>query len=152
MSKTPSVRATSTGGTRPRPRSRKANSERGLGSAAGNSLPVELVQAARAAYDKKAAAVVALDLRKAQAFTNFFFICTGQNTRQVQAIADAIDATLAKDGHKPAHVEGYERANWILLDYFTFVIHVFAPDARQFYDIERLWGSAERIELPDPAA
>jgi ribosome-associated protein len=70
----------------------------------------------------------------------------------VKAIADAIEEALAKDGHKPAHVEGYDRANWILLDYFTFIVHVFAPDARQFYDIERLWGSAERVDMPDPAA
>jgi ribosome-associated protein len=116
------------------------------------SLPDELVQAARAAYDKKATSVVALDLRKAQAFTDFFFICTGQNSRQVKAIADAIEMALAKEGTKPAHVEGYDRANWILLDYFTLVIHVFAPESRQFYDIERLWGSAERIDIPDPAA
>jgi ribosome-associated protein len=95
---------------------------------------------------------VALDLRKAQAFTDFFFICTGQNSRQVKAIADAIEMALAKKGTKPAHVEGYDRANWILLDYFTLVIHVFAPEPRQFYDIERLWGSAERIDIPDPAA
>jgi len=116
------------------------------------SLPDELVQAARAAYDKKATSVVALDLRKAQAFTDFFFICTGQNSRQVKAIADAIEMALAKEGTKPAHVEGYDRATWILLDYFTLVIHVFAPESRQFYDIERLWGSAERIDIPDPAA
>jgi ribosome-associated protein len=116
------------------------------------SLPDELVQAARAAYDKKATSVVALDLRQAQAFTDFFFICTGQNSRQVKAIADAIEMALAKTGTKPAHVEGYDRANWILLDYFTLVIHVFAPESRQFYDIERLWGSAERIDIPDPAA
>jgi ribosome-associated protein len=93
-----------------------------------------------------------LDLRKAQAFTDFFFICTGQNARQVKAIADAIEAALANGGHKPAHVEGYDRANWILLDYFSFIVHVFAPDAREFYDIERLWGSAERVGMPDPAA
>jgi ribosome-associated protein len=116
------------------------------------SLPDELVQAALAAYDKKATSVVALDLRKAQAFTDFFFICTGQNARQVKAIADAIEMALAKAGTQPAHVEGYDRANWILLDYFTFVVHVFAPESRQFYDIERLWGSGERIDLPDPAA
>jgi len=116
------------------------------------SLPDELVHAARAAYEKKATSVVALDLRKAQAFTDFFFICTGQNSRQVKAIADAIEMALAKEGTKPAHVEGYDRANWILLDYFTLVIHVFAPESRQFYDIERLWGSAERIDIPDPAA
>lgn len=151
MSKTPSVRAKTTAGPRPRPRARKTGGETPSGPA-GTSLPVELAQAARAASEKKAVAVVALDLRKAQAFTDFFFICTGQNIRQVRAIADAIEMALAKDGLKPAHVEGYDRANWILLDYFTFVIHVFAPDARQFYDIERLWGSAERIELPDPVA
>jgi len=116
------------------------------------SLPDELVHAARAAYEKKATSVVALDLRKAQAFTDFFFICTGQNSRQVKAIADAIEMALAKEGTKPAHVEGYDRANWILLDYFTLVIHVFAPEPRRFYDIERLWGSAERIDIPDPAA
>jgi ribosome-associated protein len=107
---------------------------------------------AKVAYEKKATGVVTLDLRKVQAFTDFFFICTGQNARQVKAIADAIEMALAKDGHKPAHVEGYDRANWILLDYFTFIVHVFAPDAREFYDIERLWGSAERVEMPDPAA
>ncbi len=151
MSRTPSVRAKTTAGPRPRPRARKTGGEAPPGPAE-TSLPVELAQAARAASEKKAAAVVALDLRKAQAFTDFFFICTGQNIRQVRAIADAIEMALAKDGLKPAHVEGYDRANWILLDYFTFVIHVFAPDARQFYDIERLWGSAERIELPDPVA
>ena len=116
------------------------------------SLPDELVQAARAAYEKKATSVVALDLRKAQAFTDFFFICTGQNSRQVKAIADAIETALAKTGTKPAHVEGYDRANWILLDYFTLVVHIFAPESRQFYDIERLWGSAERLDIPDPAA
>ena len=114
--------------------------------------PPELLRAARAAFEKKATDVVGLDLTKVQAFTDFFFICTGQNVRQVQAIADAIEAALAKDGLKPAHVEGYDRANWILLDYFTFIVHVFAPDAREFYDIERLWGSAERVEMPDPAA
>jgi ribosome-associated protein len=108
--------------------------------------------AARVAHEKKATGVVALDLRKIQAFTDVFFICTGQNARQVKAIADAIETALANEGLEPAHVEGYDRANWILLDYFTFIVHVFAPDARQFYDIERLWASAERIDMPDPAA
>jgi ribosome-associated protein len=124
----------------------------GVGTAPGAGLPAELSLAAAAAYEKKATGVVTLDLRKVQAFTDFFFICTGQNARQVKAIADAIEMALAKDGHKPAHVEGYDRANWILLDYFTFIVHVFAPDAREFYDIERLWGSAERVDMPDPSA
>ncbi len=150
MSKTTSARATTTPGPEPRPRRRKKAAENG--SAASTGLPPELTLAARAAYEKKATGVVVLDLRKAQAFTDYFFVCTGQNARQVKAIADAIDTALANEGHKPAHVEGYDRANWILLDYFTFVVHVFAPEARAFYDIERLWGSADRLELPDPSA
>ena len=96
--------------------------------------------------------MVALDLRKAQAFTDFFLICTGQNPRQVKAIADAIEAALGQDGIRPAHIEGYAQADWILLDYFNFVVHVFSPEQRRFYDLERLWGSAERLEIPDPAA
>ena len=116
------------------------------------ALPSEIAKAAEAAYGKKAANVVALDLRKAQAFTDFFLICTGQNTRQVQAIADAVEAAIRQDGTKPAHVEGYDRADWILLDYFTFVVHVFKPELRQFYDLERLWGAGERLEVPDPDA
>ena len=116
------------------------------------ALPDELVAAARAAYDKKATGVVVLDLRKAQAFTDFFFICTGHNPRQVKAIADAIETALGQDGLAPAHVEGYAKADWILLDYFSFVVHVFSPELRRFYDLERLWGSGERLEVPDPAA
>ena len=149
MSKTTSARATTTGSPEPRPRRKKAAES---GSAASTGHPPELTLSARVAYEKKATGVVVLDLRKAQAFTDYFFICTGQNARQVKAVADAIDTALANEGHKPAHVEGYDRANWILLDYFTFVVHVFAPEAREFYDIERLWGSAERLEMPDPAA
>ena len=111
------------------------------------ALPTDIAAAAKAAADKKATAMVALDLRKAQAFTDHFFICTGQNARQVTAIADAIEEALAGLGLTPAHVEGYAGADWILLDYFTFVVHVFSPELRRFYDLERLWGSAERIPL-----
>ena len=150
MSNTTSARAKTEAGPPPRPRKRaKATAGEG-GTPPG--IPAELTLAAKIAYEKKATGVIALDLRKVQAFTDFFFICTGQNARQVKAIADAVEMALAKDGHKPAHVEGYDRANWVLLDYFTFIVHVFAPEARGFYDIERLWGSAERVELPDPAA
>lgn len=116
-------------------------------STSATTLPDEIAAAARAAADKKATAMVVLDLRKAQAFTDHFFICTGQNARQVKAIADAIEAALAQDGLTPAHVEGYAKADWILLDYFTVVVHVFSPELRRFYDLERLWGSAERTEL-----
>ena len=147
MTEPKSVREKTTDGPAPRPRRRTKKP-----AAQATGIPAELTLAAKVAYEKKAAGVVALDLRQVQAFTDFFFVCTGQNTRQVKAIADAIEMALAKDGHKPAHVEGYDRANWILLDYFTFIVHVFAPDARAFYDIERLWGSAERVDMPDPSA
>lgn len=116
-------------------------------STSATTLPDEIAAAARAAADKKATAMVVLDLRKAHAFTDHFLICNGQNARQVKAIADAVEAALAQDGLTPAHVEGYARADWILLDYFTFVVHVFSPELRRFYDLERLWGSAERTEL-----
>jgi ribosome-associated protein len=111
-------------------------------------LPDDIVTAVRAAHDKKATAAVVLDLHNAQAFTDYFVICTGHNARQVKAIADAVEAALSEDGIKPAHVEGYAQADWILLDYFTFVVHVFSPELRRFYDLERLWGNAERVELP----
>ncbi|HNV03607.1 MAG TPA: ribosome silencing factor [Vicinamibacterales bacterium] len=150
MSRTPSARAKTAGGPGPGPRTRKAGGK-AAADTAGHEPPIALVRAARAAAEKKATDVVALDLRQVQAFTDFFLICTGQNTRQVRAIADAVEAALGKHGEKPAHVEGYDRANWILLDYFSFVVHVFAPEARAFYDIERLWGSASRLSLPDAA-
>ena len=152
MSKTPSARAKTTGAAAARPRTGKRTPGAGTAATPAGRVPPELAQAARAAHEKKATDVVVLDLRKVPAFTDFFFICTGQNARQVKAIADAIEMALAKEGQKPAHVEGYDRANWILLDYFTFIVHVFTPDARAFYDIERLWGSAERVAMPDPAA
>jgi len=151
MANSTSARAKTAGGPASRPR-RRTKAAADDGEARTPGLPEELTLAARVAHEKKAADVVTLDLRKVQAFTDFFFICTGQNARQVKAIADAIEAALATEWPKPSHVEGYDRANWILLDYFTFVVHVFAPEAREFYDIERLWGSAGRIEMPDPAA
>ena len=91
--------------------------------------------------------LVVLDLRKAAGFTDFFVICSGGNSRQVRAIADAVIEALAAEGAKPAHVEGYDRSEWILLDYFDFIVHVFAPETRMFYGLERLWGNAEAIEV-----
>jgi ribosome-associated protein len=107
--------------------------------------------AIRAAEDKKAHDLVVLDLRKAAGFTDYFVICSGTNPRQIRAIADGVMDTLAAAGAKPAHIEGYERSEWVLLDYFDFIVHVFAPETRTFYGLERLWGSAERIEpVPQP--
>jgi ribosome-associated protein len=114
-------------------------------------LPAQVEQAIHAAEDKKAIDLAVLDLRKAAGFTDFFLICSGTNPRQIRAIADAVMETLAQDGAKPAHVEGYDRSEWILLDYFDFIVHIFAPETRVFYSLERLWGNAERVEL-HPAA
>lgn len=111
------------------------------------TLPAQIERAIRAAEDKKAIELVVLDLRKAAGFTDFFLICSGTNPRQIRAIADAVMEALADQGAKPAHVEGYDRSEWILLDYFDFIVHIFAPETRLFYGLERLWGSAERIEL-----
>ena len=107
----------------------------------------DLMAAVAAALDKKAEDMVVLDLTKASAFTDFFVICTGTNRRQVQAIADGVEETLAKRGIKPALREGYDRGDWILIDYFDFIVHVFMPVTREFYSLERLWGDAERIEI-----
>ena len=110
-------------------------------------LPPQVALAASAAADKQATGLVVLDLRKAGGFTDYFVICSGSNPRQIRAIADHVRDTLAASGTKPAHVEGYDRSEWILLDYFDFVVHVFANETRLFYGLERLWGNAERIEL-----
>ena len=110
-------------------------------------LPAQIERAVHAAEDKKAMELAVLDLRKAAGFTDYFVIASGANTRQVRAIADSVLEQLGADGVKPAHVEGYDRSEWILLDYFDFIVHVFAPETRAFYGLERLWGSAERVEL-----
>ena len=110
-------------------------------------LPAQVAIAIAAAEDKQAQNLVALDLRKSASFTDFFVIASGTNTRQVRAIADAVIDSLAGKGVKPAFVEGYDRSVWILLDYFDFIVHVFGPETRVFYDLERLWGNAERIEV-----
>ncbi len=110
-------------------------------------LPAQVDLAIAAAEDKQAHKVVVLDLRKTAGFTDFFLIASGTNTRQVRAIADAVMDSLAAKGARPAYVEGYDRSEWILLDYFDFIVHVFAPETRVFYDLERLWGNADRIEV-----
>jgi ribosome-associated protein len=112
-------------------------------------LTSEVTRAVRVALEKKAMDVVVLDLRKTPAFTDFFVLCSGQNPRQVKAIADAVEEALRGAKIRPAHVEGYDRADWILMDFFTFIVHVFSPQTREFYALERLWGDAERIEMSD---
>ena len=112
-------------------------------------LTGEIAKAVRAALDKKAMEVVVLDLRQTPAFTDFFLLCSGQNQRQVHAIADAVEEALRAAKVRPNHVEGYDRGDWVLMDFFSFIVHVFTPQTREFYSLERLWGDAERIEVSD---
>ena len=111
-------------------------------------LDERMLTALNAAGEKKALELVALDLREVASFTDFFLIASGTNPRQVQAIADEIEDTLKKRGTRPARIEGYATAEWVLLDYGDFIVHVFEQKARRFYDLERLWRDAARVALP----
>ncbi|HEX6463357.1 MAG TPA: ribosome silencing factor [Vicinamibacterales bacterium] len=115
-------------------------------------LPADISTAVHAALDKKALDGLVLDLRHTPAFTDFFFLCSGQNARQVHAIADAVEQALRARGIRPSHIEGYDRAEWILMDFFSFIVHVFTPQTRAFYSLERLWGDAERVDVSDDRA
>lgn len=111
-------------------------------------LDERMLAALHAAADKKAHGLVALDLRPVASFTDFFLIGSAANTRQVQAIADAVVERLKAMGSRAARVEGYGSAEWVLLDYGDFVFHVFEEKARKFYDLERLWRDAAGVQLP----
>ena len=103
--------------------------------------------AAQAADEKKALEIVVLRLSAITEFTDYFVICTGNSTRQTQAIADAVIEELKKIKARPLHTEGYNNAEWILIDYGSFVVHVFTDQSRVFYDLERLWRDAEKVEI-----
>lgn len=106
----------------------------------------------RAAESKKAENVRVLDLRGgANAFSDFFVICTGGNPKQVQAIAEEIDIQLGKHGEHAISLEGFQNAEWVLADYGDMIIHVFSPKARDYYQLERLWNQAKVIEIPQAA-
>ena len=113
-------------------------------------LPEPIDQVVDAARDKKAANLLVLDLRSANGFTDYFVICSGRSTRQVRAIAESLEARLKAVGRRPAHIEG-AGTDWVLIDCFDFIIHVFTPESRDFYSLERLWGSAGRVEIRGPA-
>ena len=115
-------------------------------------LPEPIPQIVSAMEDRKALDVVILDLRASGAFTDYFVVGSGQSTRQVQAIVDAIEKRLRSIGMRPTHVEGYAHAHWVLMDCFDVIVHVFTSDTRDLYDLERLWGSATRIEVPTAGA
>ena len=111
-------------------------------------LDERILIALAAAGEKKAINSVVLDLREIASFTDYFVIASGANERQVQAISDEIVETLKKAGTSAARVEGYKTAEWILLDYGDFVMHIFGDKARKFYDLERLWRESIRVMLP----
>lgn len=101
----------------------------------------------QAVKDLKAEGVVLLDLRGIASFTDFFLICSGTSPRQVRAIADRVEEKLKAQRYSLLHKEGYEEASWVLLDYVDLVVHVFSPETRGYYDLERLWADAPRIDL-----
>ena len=114
-----------------------------------DQLDPELQLAIRCADEKKAVNMVGLDLREIASFTEYFFIASGMNQRQVQAIADEISEQLKQQlRRKAVRIEGYNSAEWVLLDYGDFVVHLFDKEARDFYDLERLWRDARRVEIP----
>lgn len=110
-------------------------------------IPANLDLAAKAALDKKGAEVVILDVRRESSFADYFLLASGANQKQVVAMADAVLTVLRAHGLRPSHVEGYPRQEWILMDYASFVVHIFTPRTRTFYDLERLWGGATRLEI-----
>jgi len=115
-----------------------------------NELRSHVALAVRACLDKKAENIIVLQLdEQASGFTDYFVVASGSNPRQVQAIADDVDQKLSAAGVQPKHREGHDQADWILMDYVDFVVHIFSESARKFYDLERLWKSARRLELTD---
>lgn len=111
--------------------------------------PGEVAAALQAARDKKAADLLLLDLAGLSSFTDYFLICSVGNPRQGQAISDEILLRLERGGLRPSHIEGYNQAEWILMDYLHFVVHIFSKQARLFYDLERLWRSAPRLSVEE---
>ncbi len=111
------------------------------------NLKQQVSQAIGACVEKKAEDVAILEMEKGSgAFTDYFVVCSGTNPRQIQAISDEVEQRLKKVGLHPVNVEGYKQAEWVLLDYVDFVVHVFSEKARKYYDLERLWKAARRLE------
>jgi ribosome-associated protein len=112
-----------------------------------NDLKKQVSEAIRACHDKKAEDITILELDKnSGAFTDYFVICSGTNPRQIQAISDEVELRLKRAGVYPNSLEGYKQAEWVLLDYVDFVVHIFAESARRYYDLERLWRSAKKLQ------
>ena len=115
-----------------------------------DEIRAQVAIAVQACIEKKAEDISILRLdAQASGFTDYFLICSAANPRQVQAIGDEVDMQLSKLGYEPSHVEGRTQAEWLLLDYVDFVVHIFSESARKFYDLERLWKTATRLQLAD---
>jgi ribosome-associated protein len=112
------------------------------------AVPPPVAAAVYAAEAKKGLDIKVLDLRTVTSFTDYFVICSGTNPRQNHAISDEIGSKLADLGERPSSTEGYESANWILMDYGDFVVHIFNEETRHYYDLERLWSMAEVVSVP----
>ena len=108
--------------------------------------------AVEAALDKKAEEIEVLDLRALSGITDFFLICQGNSHRQVQAIAEEIQARLRQERVRPGHLEGEREAEWVLIDYLDFVVHIFTAERRMFYGLEKIWSDAPRLELTPAGA
>ena len=119
-----------------------------MAAVSGEELDARIESALRAASDKKALDLVVLDLRPVATFTDYFLIASGTNVRQVQAIADEITERLKREGTRAERIEGYQTAEWVLVDYGDFIVHIFEDKARRFYDLERLWREGLRVQLP----
>jgi ribosome-associated protein len=112
-----------------------------------SELKRQVSDAIAACQEKKAEEISVLEMEKGSgAFTDYFVVCSGTNPRQIQAISEEVEHRLKRSGMYPAHVEGYSQAEWILLDYVDFVVHIFSDKARKFYDLERLWKTAKQLE------
>src|SRR5437660_9316222 len=110
-------------------------------------LKRQVAEAITACREKNAEEVTVPRLEKdSGAFTDYFVVCSGTNPRQIQAISDEVEERLEKTGLRATHIEGYKQAEWVLLDYVDFVVHVFSEHARRYYDLERLWKSARKLE------
>ena len=114
------------------------------------TLRQEIHWAVEAAQDKQAVDVTVLHLAGTGAFADYFLLCSGQSQPQIHAIGEAIEKRLAQRGVRPGHREGKSGAEWVLLDYGAFVVHIFSERARHYYDLERLWRTAERVDFPAP--
>src|SRR5579872_4177558 len=115
-----------------------------------SELKKQVAAVIQACLEKKAEEISILEMEKGSgAFTDYFVLCSGTNPRQVQAIADEVELKLKQAGLRPTHTEGYTQAEWVLIDYVDFVVHVFSEKARKFYDLERLWKTAKRLEPSD---